>query len=171
MDRDDRVEKLGEAECRRLLSTVPVGRVVYTAHALPAVLPVAFESAPDGRLVLALREGGTVSRALDGTVAAFQADQLDPAARSGWSVLVRGRTEVVRDPARYGAILAGGLAPWVRGGAPMYVLLTPELITGRRVLTPPDPPPGGVPRARAGNEARTGNGAARGTGPGGRPPR
>ncbi|MEV4611244.1 pyridoxamine 5'-phosphate oxidase family protein [Kitasatospora sp. NPDC049258] len=148
MDRDDRVEKLGEAECRRLLTTVPVGRVVYTAHALPAVLPVAFEVATDGRLVLALRAGGTVSRALDGTVAAFQADQLDPATRTGWSVLVRGRAEVVRDPARYGAILAGGLAPWVRGGAPMYVSLTPELVTGHRVLPPARPAPGGVPRSR-----------------------
>ncbi|MEU9127182.1 pyridoxamine 5'-phosphate oxidase family protein [Kitasatospora sp. NPDC048540] len=133
MDRDERVEELAEAECRRLLGTVPVGRVVYTAHALPAALPVVFEVAADGRLMLALCEGSPASRALDGTVAAFQADALDPAARTGWSVLVRGRAEVVRDPVRHGALRAGGLAPWADGGAPVYVALAPELVSGHRL--------------------------------------
>ncbi|WP_371501020.1 pyridoxamine 5'-phosphate oxidase family protein [Kitasatospora sp. NBC_00374] len=120
-DRDDRVEALGEAECRRLLSTVPVGRVVYTEHALPAVLPVTFEVAADGRLLLSLRECDAVTRALDGTVAAFQAELLDPDTGRGWSVLVHGRAELVRAPAR------------AAGGAPDCVVITPELVRGRRL--------------------------------------
>ncbi|MER5639429.1 pyridoxamine 5'-phosphate oxidase family protein [Kitasatospora sp. NPDC002227] len=134
MDRDDRVDTLSEAQCLSLLRTVPVGRVVYTEHALPAVLPVAFAVGADGRLVLALREGSTVTRALDGTVAAFQADQLDPATRTGWSVLVHGQAEVVRDPALYEHLLRTGPSPWVDGRPPLFVLLTPELLSGRRLL-------------------------------------
>ncbi|WP_441249038.1 pyridoxamine 5'-phosphate oxidase family protein [Kitasatospora sp. McL0602] len=131
---DTRVDTLGEDECLSLLSTVPVGRVVYTEHALPAVLPVAFEVAADGTLVLALRAGSTVTRALDGTVAAFQADQLDPATQTGWSVLVHGRAEVVRDPVLYEHLLHEGPRPWVDGREQVFVVLTPELVSGRRLL-------------------------------------
>ncbi|MFD9129644.1 pyridoxamine 5'-phosphate oxidase family protein [Kitasatospora sp. NPDC059571] len=136
---EDPVEELSEAECRRLLATVPVGRVVYTEHALPAVLPVAFELAPDGRLVLALRADSATARALDGTVAAFQADLLDPATRTGWSVLVHGRAAVVRERAAADDLYAGGLRPWVGGPGPVYVALTPELVGGRRLRPAPAP--------------------------------
>jgi nitroimidazol reductase NimA-like FMN-containing flavoprotein (pyridoxamine 5'-phosphate oxidase superfamily) len=136
MDRDDRVETLSEAECLDLLRTVPIGRVVYTEHALPAVLPVAFEVTPDGRLVLGLRAGSSLSRALDGTVVAFQADRLDPAGRSGWSVLVHGHAEVVRDEAGHQRLLRSGPRPWTGDGRPwMFVRITPELVSGRRLLT------------------------------------
>jgi len=133
MEPDDGVETLSEAQCRRLLGSVPVGRVVYTEHALPAVLPVAFEVASDGLLVLALRAGSSVIRALDGTVAAFQADQLDTVSRTGWSVLVHGRAEVVRDQDRYARLLSSGPRPWVTGREPAFVVITPELISGRRL--------------------------------------
>lgn len=39
------------AECRRLLRSVPTGRLVYTEDALPAVRPVTF-AALDGDLVI-----------------------------------------------------------------------------------------------------------------------
>ncbi|WP_405010638.1 pyridoxamine 5'-phosphate oxidase family protein [Kitasatospora sp. NBC_01539] len=126
MEYDDPAARLGEDECRRLLATVPVGRVVYTERALPAVLPVAFEVAPDGRLLLALRAGCAAARALDGTVAAFQADLVDPVTRTGWSVLVHGRAHVLREPPAAAGARGGG-AP----GA--GVALTPELVAGRRL--------------------------------------
>lgn len=134
MDRDDRVETLGEAECLRLLGTVPVGRVVYTEHALPAVLPVAFETAPDGRLLLAVRRDSSTARALDGTVVAFQADVLDPVTRTGWSVLVHGRADVLRDAEQVRRALRSGLRPWVGDPDPMFVTVAPELVGGRRLL-------------------------------------
>lgn len=127
MDRVDRIEDLSEAECLRLLSTVPIGRVVYTEHALPRVLPVAFEVEATGRLLLALAPDETLSRALDGTVAAFQADvfqadHLDEQALVGWSVLVHGPAEVVR-----------GRQHRAAEPEPMFVRLTPELVGGHRL--------------------------------------
>ncbi|MFE9425478.1 pyridoxamine 5'-phosphate oxidase family protein [Kitasatospora sp. NPDC006697] len=140
MDRVDRIEELSEAECFRLLSTVPIGRVVYTEHALLRVLPVPFRVEPDGRLLLVLVPDGAAARTLHGTVAAFQADRLDPEQRSGWSVVVHGRAEVLREPAD-----PGGLPrPWVDGPAPLLVRLDAELATGRRLhpepAHPPEPP-------------------------------
>ncbi len=133
MDHHEHVENLGEAECLRLLGTVPLGRVVYTEHALPAVLPVVFEVTADGRLVLVLVAGHGAVRALDGTVAAFQADVLAPDTRTGWSVLVHGRTELVRDPAWHQELLRSGLRPWTER-PPVFAVLTPELVSGRRLL-------------------------------------
>ncbi|WP_405362414.1 pyridoxamine 5'-phosphate oxidase family protein [Kitasatospora sp. NBC_00085] len=134
MDRDERVEPLSEAECLRLLSTVPVGRVVYTEHALPAVLPVSFEVAADGRLLLAVRRGSTTARGLDGTVVAFQADRLDPVTRTGWSVLVHGRADVVREPEQVRLALRSELWPWTGDPEPLFVALVPELVSGRQLL-------------------------------------
>ncbi|MFE2111326.1 pyridoxamine 5'-phosphate oxidase family protein [Kitasatospora sp. NPDC059463] len=141
MDRDDPLEELGADTCLRLLSTVPVGRVVYTEHALPAVLPVSFEVAPDGRLLLAVRRGSATARGLDGTVVAFQADQLDPVTRTGWSVLVHGRADVLRDPEQVRRALRSGLRPWVGDPDPMFVSLVPELISGRRLTAAGHPVP------------------------------
>ncbi|GAB2720804.1 pyridoxamine 5'-phosphate oxidase family protein [Kitasatospora kifunensis] len=149
MDRVDRIEELGEAECLRLLSTVPIGRVVYTEHALLRVLPVTFELGANRCLVLALLPDSHLARALDGTVAAFQAEQLDEARRTGWSVVVHGQAEVVRDPARHTALLRSGPRPWVTELEPMFVTLTAELVTGRRLL--PDD------RPRLPEDARDGN--------------
>ncbi|MFI9272698.1 pyridoxamine 5'-phosphate oxidase family protein [Kitasatospora sp. NPDC052896] len=131
MDHPDRIEDLSEADCLRLLATVPIGRVVYTEHALPAVLPVVFRLDPDGRLVLALLPDPGRSRALDGTVIAFQADHLDAAGGTGWSVLAHGRAEVLRDPARRHALLSTGPRLWLTEREPMFVLFTPELLAGR----------------------------------------
>ncbi|MDH6119893.1 pyridoxamine 5'-phosphate oxidase family protein [Kitasatospora sp. GAS204B] len=140
MDLVDRIEDLSEAECLRLLSTVPIGRVVYTEHALLRVLPVPFTLNPDGRLVLAMLPGTSLARALDGTVAAFQADHLDAPNRTGWSVVVHGPAELVRDAERQAALVRSGPRLWVTGQEPMFVLLSAELVSGRR-LPPPDAPP------------------------------
>ena len=84
--------------------------------------------------MLALLPGGTLARALDGTVAAFQADSVDLATRSGWSITVHGHAEVVRDPLRYQELLLSGPEPWATAPEPMFVLLTPELVVGERLL-------------------------------------
>src|SRR5215470_18115310 len=71
--------ELPKDEALRLLASVPFGRVVFTARALPAVRPV-------NHLV-----DGT------GTVVAYEADEIDPATHQGWSVVVVGRAVPVTD--------------------------------------------------------------------------
>lgn len=48
MDANDGFREPDRQECLRLLPTVPVGRIVYTWQALPAVLPVNFCLDGDG---------------------------------------------------------------------------------------------------------------------------
>ncbi|GAA1947507.1 pyridoxamine 5'-phosphate oxidase family protein [Kitasatospora viridis] len=129
MDRVDRIEELSEAECLRLLSTVPIGRVVYTEHALLRVVPVPFRVEADRRLLLVLPPDPVAARTLHGAVAAFQADRLDAPRRAGWSVVLHGRAEVVREPVAPAELPR----PWLEGAEPLVVRLTAELVTGRRL--------------------------------------
>src|SRR5579871_6419738 len=97
MDRDEpELRSLTRGVCLRLLGTVPVGRVVYTRQALPAVELVNFTLA-DGDIVFRTDAGGKLGAALRGAVVAFEADSLDFEHRTGWSVTVIGQCVSVTD--------------------------------------------------------------------------
>ena len=81
---------LSEADCRRLLASTPVGRVIYTSGALPAAVPLNF--AMDGEdIVFRTAPGSKLDAAMAGAIVAFEIDQIDINTRSGRSVLVVGR--------------------------------------------------------------------------------
>ncbi len=91
------LEVLGRDESLRLLSTAVLGRIAITSGALPTVLPVNFRY--DGRRILFSTGSGTkLSAATSHAVVAFEVDSIDPAAETGWSVVVTGMAEEVVDP-------------------------------------------------------------------------
>ena len=80
---------LSYGDCLDLLRATSVGRVAVTSHALPLVLPVNF--ALDGhRIVFRTDASGTLARACEDAVVAFEIDDIAADGRSGWSVLVVG---------------------------------------------------------------------------------
>jgi nitroimidazol reductase NimA-like FMN-containing flavoprotein (pyridoxamine 5'-phosphate oxidase superfamily) len=123
---------LDRAECLRLLSTVPVGRLIFTVNALPTVRPVNFAVA-HGLILIRSAPDSTMVRKIHDSIVAFEADELDPAIRSGWSVTVTGRAHLVVDPdaiARYRAV---PLVAWAPGVRDQFVTVTTELVEGRRI--------------------------------------
>lgn len=90
-------EPLGEQQSLRLLAGVPVGRVVYTIDALPAVLPVRFRLDPQGCVVLRARARSELVRAVEGALIAFEAGEIDDSDGSGWTVTVLGWAGVEAD--------------------------------------------------------------------------
>jgi uncharacterized protein len=84
-------------ESLRLLTDAPVGRIVYSDHALPAVQPVNFV-VDDEAVVFRAGEGSRLARAVENAVVAFEADEYDPAAGTGWSVAVIGKCVTVSEP-------------------------------------------------------------------------
>ncbi|MDQ3887130.1 MAG: pyridoxamine 5'-phosphate oxidase family protein [Actinomycetota bacterium] len=126
-------ETISEAECLRLLQTVPVGRMVFTENALPAVHPVNFVLS--GRdVIIRTGSGPKLDAALRRDVVAFEADDIDMAARTGWSVLVVGHAAVIRDIERLVEVLDPQHRPWVRERGEHVVQVTGERITGRRLV-------------------------------------
>jgi nitroimidazol reductase NimA-like FMN-containing flavoprotein (pyridoxamine 5'-phosphate oxidase superfamily) len=122
--------RLPDAECLRLIASVPVGRIVYTLRALPAVEPVNF-AVRDGDIVFRTEPGGPLAAAVRDAVVAFEADELDVARRAGWSVTIVGTAREVTDPADVARLRQAGLGPSAPGEREQFVRITPGIITGR----------------------------------------
>jgi len=131
---NDGFRELDRPECLRLLADVPVGRIVHTRQALPAVLPVNFCLDGDGAVLLRTSAASKLVRAVDGAVVAFEADQIDAVANSGWSVVVIGRATVVTDPGERARLCRVGPRSWAPSPEEVFVRVEPDLVTGREFV-------------------------------------
>lgn len=121
----------------RLLASVDHGRVVFTDRALPAIRPVN-HLVDEGRVIVRTRLTATLSASVRsnadaGVVVAYEADNLDPERRLGWSVVVTGLATTVTDPhkvARYEQLLR----PWVNKVMDTVIAIDPEIVTGIRII-------------------------------------
>jgi uncharacterized protein len=122
----------GRAESMRLLASTQVGRLIFTVAALPAV-PLMNFAVADGLIVLRTAADTTVAPKVHDPIVAFEADDLDAATSSVWSVVVTGHATRVTDPeltARYQAV---PLVPWAPAERDQFVTITTEVVEGRRV--------------------------------------
>ncbi|MFB7458458.1 MULTISPECIES: pyridoxamine 5'-phosphate oxidase family protein [unclassified Streptomyces] len=133
MSDNDGFRSMDRRECLRLMAEVPVGRVVYTRQALPAVLPVNFALAADASVLLRTSAGSDLVRAVDGVVVAFEADAFDVESRSGWSVVVTGRATVVTDPVEHERLLRTGPRSWMPIDEDVFVRIEATMVTGREL--------------------------------------
>ena len=122
----------------RRLASVAMGRIVFTSQAMPAVRPVN-HLIDDGRIIL--RTSGdsaiiTVAASEAGTVVAYEADDIDPATGTGWSVIVTGLARPVTDPAQ-AAYYHDRLDSWDPGDKPQIIAIDPGLVTGIDITTQP----------------------------------
>ena len=128
-----RVEDLDESDCMRLLASVNWGRFAWSGIAGPRILPVNY-SVVDDHVFLRTNLYGSLADAASGTAVALEADELDDRLTSGWSVVVLGRAEQVRDPAEIATIFRHVRQPWAPGSRPLLVRIVPSQVTGRRFL-------------------------------------
>ncbi|MFF8633581.1 pyridoxamine 5'-phosphate oxidase family protein [Streptomyces pilosus] len=131
---NDGFRELGRHECLRLMAKVPLGRIVYTRRALPAVLPVNFTLDGDGAVLLRTSAASELVRAIDGAVVAFETDDVDADRHSGWSVVVTGSATVVTDPVEHERLVRSGPVSWVPALQEVFVRIAPELVTGRELV-------------------------------------
>ena len=141
-------QTLDRDTCLRLLRSVVLGRVAWAdddGHVV--VLPVNFIT--DGEdIVFRTSEGGKLSAVLEGRLLSFEADDVEPGLRTGWSVLVSGTGQVVTDSAALDHLEHSPLVPWLPMPPSCFVRLRQEKIKGRRLPLHP----GGVSHERIGPE-------------------
>jgi nitroimidazol reductase NimA-like FMN-containing flavoprotein (pyridoxamine 5'-phosphate oxidase superfamily) len=127
------VEILDADECHVLLRRGTIGRVAFAVAGEIDVLPVNY--AMDGySVVFRTAAGEKLGAALMEQAVAFEIDELYPASRSGWSVLVKGTAEPVDDQSSLERLGSLGLEPWAGPDQrDHWVRIRPFEITGRRV--------------------------------------
>ncbi|AKS32960.1 pyridoxamine 5'-phosphate oxidase family protein [Mycolicibacterium goodii] len=132
MPKGQELDVLSRRQCLDLLQRVRVGRLVFTEDALPAVQPVNFRLSHDD-VIIRVAGGGKLSAAARHQVVAFQADELDPDLRTGWSVTVVGHAEPITDIDELVEVAGTFVQPWVDGRRDHFVRIRTERITGRQI--------------------------------------
>lgn len=127
-----RLTELSRPESLRLLGDVPVGRIVYTVRALPAIVPVC-HLVDNGMVVVRTHIGGECA----GSVVAYQADAIDLRDRLGWMVTVTGVARRILDPDEV-EYYADRLPPLVSADAIETIRIYPEIVSGARLVNEPD---------------------------------
>jgi hypothetical protein len=142
--------ELTRGESLRLLGSIPFGRIVFTSRALPAIQPVPHLLA-DQQIIIRASMGAAISSTVHGTgtIVAYQADLIDPAERTGWSVVVVGQACRVADEvlaARY----RKSLRPWIDEAMDDVIAIDADLVTGFRIVPVPAAEPAFPATADAG---------------------
>ncbi len=126
------LDALARDECLSLLATAPIGRIVFTERALPAVRLVNFVLHGD-QIVIRTGEGNKLMPAVRHAVVAFEADEVDYRAHTGWSVTVIGHARQVTEPAELAELRGLLPASWAPGPHEHLICVDVELVSGRRL--------------------------------------
>lgn len=126
-----RLIDLDADECWTLAASRPVGRLAWTGAHGPSIIPVNFSL--NGTEVLVRTAGYTeVARECDDSPVAFEIDDIDPATRSGWSVLMRGHGHLEYGPPSG----TDQTDVWVSGPRTLRLRIEVTEVTGRRLTAP-----------------------------------
>jgi nitroimidazol reductase NimA-like FMN-containing flavoprotein (pyridoxamine 5'-phosphate oxidase superfamily) len=122
----ERTELIGltRVDCLQLLAAGGLGRVVFTASAMPAVQPVRYVLRGE-EVVFQVVDGDPLSMATQHAVVGFQVDDIDPVTHAGWSVLGVGQAYEISDADRRSVPVAGS--------ATHAVAVPLQQLTGQRV--------------------------------------
>lgn len=124
---------LDRAECLERLRTVTMGRIAFAERGLPAIQPVNF-TVDGSNVIIRTSGGGKLAAAVAGAMVAFEADQVDAATRTGWSVVLVGHASIIRDIDQLVALAGPDTHPWVPGRSDHVIRIKSERITGRRIV-------------------------------------
>ena len=134
LDAKSGLEIIDRAGSVALLAQECVGRLAVMSGGQPEIFPVNYAVAGD-TVVFRTAAGTKLESAIRAPVA-FEVDRFDATTRSGWSVVVHGRAEVIDHFGRADvvrALEALPVDPWAEGTKEYLVTIVPTTITGRRV--------------------------------------
>jgi uncharacterized protein len=127
------LEVLGYDECLRLAGSQPVGRIAFADGGDIHIFPVNHRLL-DGLVAFRTADGTKLGSAAEGSVVAFEVDRYDADTQTGWSVLIKGRAELLDEGTLQIRLRASGLRPWRSlVPRPEWVVIRPDTVTGRRL--------------------------------------
>ena len=125
-------QELSYSQCEAVLRAGVVGRVaVWSAG--PHIMPMNY-SVVDEAIIMRTAADSVLGMQAHGALVAFEVDYFDYAYHRGCSVVARGETEVVEDPAEVAHIHAvWAPRPWAGGDRPLLVRLRWTELSGRQL--------------------------------------
>lgn len=126
---------MSDHDCERLLRGNVVGRVALSTPDGPHLVPVNYAVVDDALVVRTSPYSvlGTYGR---DAILAFEVDHVDHVNQHGWSVVVRGRAEVVTEAEDLDHIRAvWSPRPWASGARTLVLRIPLTELTGRRLGT------------------------------------
>ena len=133
MDDDNRhMTPLTTREALDRLAAAPFGRVIFTQHAMPALRHVNHVISNGQIIIRSHHDAAITARAGNETVVLYQAEDINPATRAGWTVAVTGLARLITDPGR-AAAHRDTPRPWTAGTTTNLIAITPDIITGFRL--------------------------------------
>lgn len=125
--------ELSRELCEEFLGlTTVVGRIAFCRPDGVQIFPVNYRY-KDSEVVIRTSPYGPLAELATGADGvAFEIDYHNDLLGTGWSVIVRGRVEAIKDP---GSELTSDArpSPWAAGTRTLFLRLTPESISGRSV--------------------------------------
>jgi len=120
---------LDAPRCFKVLSGAAVGRLGFSASALPVIVRVNFVIQHQ-QIILASGEPQVIEAARSGAVACLQVDQPAKADADGWCVLATGRLHIASRSST-SAMAALPVDPWRLTHPDAYLELDVEIISGQ----------------------------------------
>ncbi|MFC5172622.1 helix-turn-helix domain-containing protein [Streptomyces mutomycini] len=127
--------ELSQKECWMLVGDHGIGRVVVSNQRGPAVYPVNYVCA-ENQIAYRTSQGSGPADAA-GKETAFEVDHIDDAFSRGWSVLIVGEATAVVEAQAIERLEqeSGSVTPWAGGEKDLWIALTANRVTGRRIVT------------------------------------
>jgi nitroimidazol reductase NimA-like FMN-containing flavoprotein (pyridoxamine 5'-phosphate oxidase superfamily) len=127
--------ELSREECLDLLAVGGVGRLaVNVGGSAPAIRPINYLFDERSQSIVFRSDyGSKLFGLITSRKAAFEVDAIHSATRSGWSVIVIGVAEEIRDPFELRRLARAGLEPWAAGPKAHWLRIRTQLVTGRRI--------------------------------------
>jgi nitroimidazol reductase NimA-like FMN-containing flavoprotein (pyridoxamine 5'-phosphate oxidase superfamily) len=129
---DGGLEILSDFQCRQLLASKSIGRIAFPLAGETEVFPVNYST--DGDVVVFRTAAGTKLEQAPVARVAFEVDDWDAQARTGWSVVLKGIAQEVtsgNDPFS-AALRARNVEPLAPGEHEHWIAIYPALMSGRR---------------------------------------
>lgn len=118
--------------CLDLLRSTEVGRVAVNTPTGPHIVPVNY-TVFDAMIVFRTTPYSVVGCYGRQVPCAFEIDGIDPAQHRGWSVLARGRCDVLADAGTLDRLAEAWPQPWAGGQRSLVIGIRWTELTGRRI--------------------------------------
>jgi nitroimidazol reductase NimA-like FMN-containing flavoprotein (pyridoxamine 5'-phosphate oxidase superfamily) len=125
-------KELGFEECAELLGGGVVGRVALSTPGGPHIVPVNY-SVVDRAIIVATTPYSVLGTYGRGSMVAFEIDHFDYETHGGWSVVARGRAELVEPDQLQRIRERWAPRPWADGSRTLFLRIPWRELSGRRL--------------------------------------